>query len=1788
MKNRLLSLLLTLSLLLSLMPTAVFAADASTLTVVINDVHVVQDGRAVAAMPSGVRYSEATNTLTLDDADLGMLRIYGGSLTIALEGDSTVHNDGSYVYRGGDHAGEPVPAVNIGDMAERLTVTITGPGSLTADTSGSGARRTFLADDTDLTITDGARVTVRSSDAGGGVAEMVSSRLILNGGAGLTGKELFVSEDGTLLVDGASLEMDGDADYALHLREGGQATILDGTVSLFGTADTHVPVRCEADCVLALLGGTVLLEQESAGPLMTADGTASVLIGDGMTAVDNTTGNTIPVDDAFRRQISGTSVTISGERSLGMYACELSIPSGQVTQGVRFNVRAVVTLGAETGEVSFNLPAGVSYVPGSLTVDSRSVDPAATSPLTVELARYGVIRFSAVASRTGVQTLTASTAAGGQTHRESLDFAVADFDLSLPSRTTRLEIPVTGTAAPGSAIAFYEGEQLLGRAEANSLGTWAGTVVLPDVEGEHAVYAAVTPAAGSGFRSSEQIITYDPDADEVTTLTVTNYVHGRTSADPPVEETLVIDYLTGADSADYYTFWPDLPTFSFQVEFLKDASAQGSVTVVTTDRMGRETRVPLRYQAARDAWVGSADYTEDTAPCQFRVEYVSGGTGESTAVYTYDENGNLAKVEFPDATSVSLSYEEDGQVGLTTSGMDFYHNGTDITLAATGAMDDIAELEWDEDNRIQKISYTDGGSVTFAYEYAGQLSSGSFGNGLSEIISDDGKGNVVSFRAASAEGESYQMELTLADGNHASYTYDAFGNFTSVTDNGGNTTEYARDEQGNLLAIHYPDGKSETFTYDAAGRATSHTSRSGETTTYSYDGNGNLTRKAHSSGETVSYTYDGAGNLTSVNENGQTTSMTYDGNGNLTKVTYPDGRSIAYAYDSENRRTLLSDSDGYQTGYTYNGQGLLSAVTDGTRTLIEYSYDGSGNLIQQKNANGTYTLYTYAGENLSSIRNYDAAGSLISSFSYSYNSDHLVSAMTDDSGTWRYSYDESGQLISTEAPDGTVTSYVYDAAGNRLQVTAHGETTRYSVNGMNQYTGYGNVTRAYDGDGNLLQETKDGQTARYTWDAWGQLVGYTDFDGTVYEYGYDAFGLRNRVTVDGVTTTYLNDPTGYGYAVASYSEGQEAHYVVAGTIAALQTEEATYYYHSDRLGSVTEITNVAGETVNRYTYDQEGSVLTRTEGISNPYTYAGVFGIVADGNGLIYDRARYVSAETDSFISMDPAGQTYDLNLYRYVYNDPINNIDTSGKYGLKININIGGLNINLNNQNQGQNSNQNPKPPITNTKDPNDNNQKPGSGGGGKWESKDHVNSGETIDYPACVAAAGIAAAGLVLWKLAAWTPPLGPLAAVKVGAFAVGGILLLPILFPQASPPALAAEPASTPDRAKQIIWDPSGFVYEGIESNRLSGVTTTLYYSAGSAKPSGHASESQRWDAADFGQQNPLTTDALGQYLWMVPDGWWQVKYEKTGYETAWSDWLPVPPVQTEVNVGLVSRAAAELTLSGEPGEAAVLLCFDRPVQISTVTAETVRVARSGAALAGTLTPLDPGVAADGQLCATTFRLDGGQTLRAGDILSASYDGVMTYAGTESTGSTAAEPLKAAMPFTDVAEGAYYYDSVLWAVGHTPQITAGTSATTFSPSASCTRAQAVTFLWRAMGQPEPVSSENPFTDVQTGAYYYKAVLWAMENGITSGTSASTFSPNDPCTRGQIVTFLHRVEKEQAPATTDNPFRDVAADAYYCDAVLWAAEWGITSGTSANTFSPNDPCTRGQIVTFLYRDMA
>ena len=171
----------------------------------------------------------------------------------------------------------------------------------------------------------------------------------------------------------------------------------------------------------------------------------------------------------------------------------------------------------------------------------------------------------------------------------------------------------------------------------------------------------------------------------------------------------------------------------------------------------------------------------------------------------------------------------------------------------------------------------------------------------------------------------------------------------------------------------------------------------------------------------------------------------------------------------------------------------------------------------------------------------------------------------------------------------------------------------------------------------------------------------------------------------------------------------------------------------------------------------------------------------------------------------------------------------------------------------------------------------------------------------------------------------------------------------------------------------------------------------------------------------------------------------------------------------------------------------------------------------------------------------------------------------------------------PFIDVNETQFFYDPVLWAVEN--GITSGITVDAFGPFVVCNRAQVVTFLWRYAGCPEPTAAENPFIDVQAGSFYEKAVLWAVENGITNGVSANEFGPGLACNRAQVVTFLWRLMKQPTPATSEHPFTDVDAGSFYEQPVLWALENGITTGATATTFNPNGECLRAQVVTFLYR---
>ena len=292
-------------------------------------------------------------------------------------------------------------------------------------------------------------------------------------------------------------------------------------------------------------------------------------------------------------------------------------------------------------------------------------------------------------------------------------------------------------------------------------------------------------------------------------------------------------------------------------------------------------------------------------------------------------------------------------------------------------------------------------------------------------------------------------------------------------------------------------------------------------------------------------------------------------------------------------------------------------------------------------------------------------------------------------------------------------------------------------------------------------------------------------------------------------------------------------------------------------------------------------------------------------------------------------------------------------------------------------------------------------------------------------------------------------------------------------------------------------------------------------------------------------------------------------------------------------LVARAAhtfGEWTVTQAPTphengaqERTCAICAYKQTQTLPATGEVYHTITASAGIGGSISPDGEIAVREGASQTFTFTPDSPYAVADVTVDGVSIGAVQTYTFENvDRAHTIAVSFVKLRTFVDVPEGSYYEEAVDWAESN--GITNGTDATHFSPDELCTRAQAVTFLWRKAGSPAPKSDVMPFTDVPAGSYYYDAVLWAVENGITLGTSATTFSPNETCTRAHIVTFLWRFERCPA-AGGENPFSDVSSRAYYADAVLWAVERGITNGTSETTFGPDESATRAQIVTFLWR---
>ena len=659
---------------------------------------------------------------------------------------------------------------------------------------------------------------------------------------------------------------------------------------------------------------------------------------------------------------------------------------------------------------------------------------------------------------------------------------------------------------------------------------------------------------------------------------------------------------------------------------------------------------------------------------------VTGPGGTTTYQYSTATSGptahELLSISYPDGTHQYFAYDDRGRLiqesldgGAETVSFSFDTTGEVTITDATGAS---TKLLFNDLGLVGQAIDALGHGTIYQYDANGNLVQLTGPDGISYSYSYDSRGNLIS-----------QSDPL---GDRVNYTYDpTLNRLLTVEDARGNTTNYHYDPQGDLLSITYPNGDGEQFQYNPLGQLTESINGRGDPIDYVYNNAGLLTRKTYADGTHVDYTYDSHQNLISATDSTGTTTLAYDSADRLTKITYPSGQFLEFTYDAGGRRTQSVDQDGFTVNYSYDAADRLSELKDGNGNLIvQYTYDAAGNLIQKTNGNGTYTTYTYdADGNVLSITNHASASGPVNSFDiYTYDALGNVLTDTNQNGEWVYTYDADSQLIhavftpNNSDPDVLTAQdiqYVYDPAGNRISETVNGVVTTYAVNNVNEYTSSTTngitTSHQYDAAGNLIQEVSPQGTTNYTFDEENRLTGVAGPAGA-WNYEYDAFGNLIATTHDGQTTDYLVDPAGLGNVVGEYgSSGLIAHYTYGlGLVSRTDATGSAAYYDFDALGSTVGLTGSGGNYLNRYSYLPFGESLMKTDAIPNPFTYIGEWGVMGEGNGLDFMRARFYTPAEGRFLNTDPIGQAGGVNLYKYCYNNPVGFADPSGTQQIHFN----------------------------------------------------------------------------------------------------------------------------------------------------------------------------------------------------------------------------------------------------------------------------------------------------------------------------------------------------------------------------------------------------------------------------------------------------------------------------------------------------------------------------------------
>lgn len=573
----------------------------------------------------------------------------------------------------------------------------------------------------------------------------------------------------------------------------------------------------------------------------------------------------------------------------------------------------------------------------------------------------------------------------------------------------------------------------------------------------------------------------------------------------------------------------------------------------------------------------------------------------NTTTYTFDAVGNRVGLLTPDSKLYTFTYDANGN-----------------KLTETNPLGQITTYTYDALNRLTSISDPLGSTSTTAYNSIGKI-----------ITSTNAKGQATGFEY---DALGRLTKVTDSNGGIVTYTYDSNGNRLTLTDPNGKTTSHVYDALNRMTQKVEPLGNTYQYAYDAVGNRTGLTDAKGNVITYAYDGNNRLKTITYPGASTVTFTYDQSGNRVEMTDNLGTSSYSYDNLNRMTSSTNPHGKVVGYGYDANGNRTSLTYPDGKQVTYSYDALNRMKTVADWQSRTTTYTYDSAGNLTNLLNPNQTTAGYTY-----------DAAGRL--------------TGLTNQKS--------NATVLSTY-------SYALDALGNQLSVNKTeplapaltGKNIAYTYDNENRLTQAGSTANSYDANGNLIARGSD----TFSYDYNDRLI-QSNMGGENDQYTYDGLGNRLIRVKEGVTTRYVLDISGTLSNVLAETDGSgtiTVYYIHGlGLIAKILPNGAPYYYHYDSRGSTIALTDSTQNQTDAYAYDSFGSVANSTGSTPNPFKYVGGYGVMDEGNGLKYIRARYYSPELGRFITKDPItgkeGDSQSLNRYVYALNNPVRLVDVSG-----------------------------------------------------------------------------------------------------------------------------------------------------------------------------------------------------------------------------------------------------------------------------------------------------------------------------------------------------------------------------------------------------------------------------------------------------------------------------------------------------------------------------------------------